>query len=405
MTYDLTAEVKAIGSLNIEGNVIPIEWFKHIRLANNKPDLISIFILSDIIYWYRPTTIRDEQSGRIVGYKKKFKSDLLQKGYKDLEEMFGLSRDQIRDSLQRLEKLGLVKRVFKNITSQGSSISNVMFIKIFPNKIAEISEKKSDIGINPNTCEETPEEVLGNIRRGIRKYPNTYTETTTNTTTENYLSILPKKKTKLSINLQHEGDEIVCEMLKIWNEVIEKKFGREIKTTVKRKLALKSRLKEFFTNDVNSWKEFCKNILKSKFLMGEVKDFRVSLDWILKEDNMLKVIEGTYHREGEVDNLNKHVAQETNPEIKTQEIIESIQNSKNPIIWKKIMIDVLHKVGIPTYNSWFKKNEFSYYKNGILEIKSFSKFGADYINQHFSDVLKKICIEKVQGFKELIIKY
>ncbi len=84
MTYDLTSEVKTIGTINFEGNIIPIEWLTHIRLPNNKPDLISIFLLSDIVYWYRPTTLRDEISGKITGYKKKFKSDLLQKGYKDL---------------------------------------------------------------------------------------------------------------------------------------------------------------------------------------------------------------------------------------------------------------------------------------------------------------------------------
>ena len=105
MTYDLTDEVKAIGSLNFEGNIIPIEWLNHVRLPNNKPDLVSIFLLSDIIYWYRPTTIRDEFSGSIIGYKKKFKSDLLQKGYNDLEDLFGLTKAQIKKSLQRLEKL------------------------------------------------------------------------------------------------------------------------------------------------------------------------------------------------------------------------------------------------------------------------------------------------------------
>lgn len=197
MTYDLTTEVSAIGSLNFEGNIIPIEWFKHIRLPNNKPDLISIFILSDIIYWYRPITIRDELSGRIISYRKKFKSDLLQKGYKDLEEMFGLSRDQIRDSLQRLEKLELIKRIFRNINSQGVSLANVMFIQIFPNKIAEISEKKVSIGINPNTSQEISEGVLGNIRIGVGINPNTYTETTTEITTNNSLSKAKEENYKL----------------------------------------------------------------------------------------------------------------------------------------------------------------------------------------------------------------
>lgn len=153
MTYDLTDEVRDIGSLNFEGNIIPIEWFSHIRLPNNKPDVVSIILLSDIVYWYRPTTVRDELSGKVITYKKKFKADLLQKGYKDLESFFGFSKDQIKDSLQRLEKLNLIKRNFRNINAQGSSLANVMFIQIFPSNIAKITEKSFNMGIYPLTPE------------------------------------------------------------------------------------------------------------------------------------------------------------------------------------------------------------------------------------------------------------
>lgn len=400
MTYDLTAEVSTIGSLNFEGNIIPIEWFKHIRLPNNKPDLISIFILSDIIYWYRPTTIRDECSGRIIGYRKKFKSDLLQKGYKDLEEMFGLSRDQIKDSLQRLEKLKLVKRVFRNINSQGTCLTNVMFIQIFPNKIAEISEKKSDAGINPHTYGEISSEVRGNILTPIGIYPHTYTETTTEITTNNSLSLDSEERMINSNNYQKKKDERECEMLKIWNEVVEKNFGREIKITSKRKTALQNRLKEFFDDNIDSWKVFCQNILTSKFLMGEIKDFRVSLDWILKEESMIKVIEGNYHRGGDSKAFN-----DTDPKSKEQVILVEIQESDTPHFWKEIMKTLLEEKGEAVFSAWFKKIEFSSFNEGVLYMNAFSKFAATWItDKYFSDIIR-ICKKEISGFKELKITY
>lgn len=398
MEYDLTNEVKVIGSLNFEGNIVPLEWFKRIKLDNNKPDLISIFILSDIIYWYRPTTIRDEQSGRIIGYRKKFKSDLLQKSYKDLEEMFGLSRDQIKDSLQRLEKLKLIKRVFRNINSQGTCLTNVMFIQIFPNKIAEISEKKADAGINPHTYGEISSEVRGNILTPIGIYPHTYTKTTTETTTNNTLSPKLKKKTTSSNNHQEEIGERENEMLKIWNEVIEKHFGREIKITSKRKTALQHRLKEFFNNDISLWKEFCQNILTSKFLMGEIKDFRVSLDWILNEDNMIKVIEGNYHRGGDSKALN-----DSDPKSQEQVMLAEIQESNTPNFWKEIMKTLLEEKGMAVFSSWFKKIEFILYESGVLQIKAFSRFVEAWVTEKYHDDMVKICKAEIQDFKELKI--
>ena len=98
MIYDTTSEVEAIGSLHFEGNIIPMEWFNHIISDSGKPDLVSIMILSDVIYWYRPTILRDESTGKIKSYKKKFKADLLQRSYNDIENLFGFTRSQIKES-------------------------------------------------------------------------------------------------------------------------------------------------------------------------------------------------------------------------------------------------------------------------------------------------------------------
>ena len=66
------------------GNIIPTTWYKTIVRGNQKPYLNAIIILSDVVYWYRPTEVRDEQSGQVEGFKKKFRNDLLQRSYQQI---------------------------------------------------------------------------------------------------------------------------------------------------------------------------------------------------------------------------------------------------------------------------------------------------------------------------------
>ena len=80
----LTKEVEQIAQIEITGNIIPVNWYKTILKDNGKPDIFAIQILSDIVYWYRPTEIRDERTGNIQGYVRKFNGEYLQK---DLQKL------------------------------------------------------------------------------------------------------------------------------------------------------------------------------------------------------------------------------------------------------------------------------------------------------------------------------
>ena len=61
--------VSEIGGLNLKGNVVDHEWFTRITFSNGKPHIVAIMVLSEIVYWYRPTVIRDEINGKVT-YKK-----------------------------------------------------------------------------------------------------------------------------------------------------------------------------------------------------------------------------------------------------------------------------------------------------------------------------------------------
>lgn len=122
--------VDRLSRIQITGNVIPSAWYRTIRKETGKPYLNAIVILSDIVYWYRAAEVRDEGSGQLLGYKKKFKADLLQRSYAQLAEQFGISKRDATNAIVELEKLGVIKRVFRTLTVNGQAVPNVLFLSL-----------------------------------------------------------------------------------------------------------------------------------------------------------------------------------------------------------------------------------------------------------------------------------
>lgn len=139
------SKVDAMAAMHLTGNIIPQIWYKNILRENGKPDLLAIIILADICYWYRPTELRDERTGQFLGYAKKFKDkDLLQRSYAQFADMFGESKRSITDAIVRLEKLGVIRRVFRTLDIGGMRYNNVLFIDLFPEKLYQITYPELD---------------------------------------------------------------------------------------------------------------------------------------------------------------------------------------------------------------------------------------------------------------------
>lgn len=116
--------------LNISGNVIPQIWYRTIIRESGKPNLTAIIILADIVYWYKPTELRDENTGQVVAVKKKFKADLLQRSYQQISEQFGISKKEATNAIIFLEKLGVVKRIFRTVNINGLVVNNVLYLEL-----------------------------------------------------------------------------------------------------------------------------------------------------------------------------------------------------------------------------------------------------------------------------------
>ncbi len=121
----------------LPGNIIPHAWYSEIVTETGKPDLNAIPILSEIVYWYRPS--KDGAS--------KFSGTIWQTSYDHFEQKFGFNKQKIRRAFVRLEELGIIKRELKTIYLYGQKYNNVLFIHLSDKFRYSLSISKS------NNCE------------------------------------------------------------------------------------------------------------------------------------------------------------------------------------------------------------------------------------------------------------
>lgn len=133
----LTPDGRLIDEIDFRGNIVCHAWFSHIKTDAGKADTIGCVILSEIIYWYRGADV--VENGKMIGRKRKFDADLLQKSYGDFVEQFGFTKKQVKDAFDRLQKAGLIERVWRTIKVRGMNLPNVLFIRVVPDKIRAIS--------------------------------------------------------------------------------------------------------------------------------------------------------------------------------------------------------------------------------------------------------------------------
>ena len=143
--------VDAVGQLKYAGNLIPNSWYGKITLQSGKSDLVAIVILAEIVYWYRPTEIKENATGMIM-WKKKFRKDYLQKSIRELADKFSLSYEQVKNALNRLAHNGYIIKHTRNEIINGMKYGNVLYIELVPDMLVKLM------------CEEVPEDKFENER-------------------------------------------------------------------------------------------------------------------------------------------------------------------------------------------------------------------------------------------------
>jgi hypothetical protein len=94
-------------------------------------------------------------SGALIGYRKKFAENLLQRSPKDFAKTLNATERCVRESMRLLEDLGLIQVINKPVTTRFGTQPNVMHIDINPEAIAAITYRP-----NPRQEAVTPEKPL-----------------------------------------------------------------------------------------------------------------------------------------------------------------------------------------------------------------------------------------------------
>ena len=149
--------VDKLGRLAISGDVKPRIWQKTIVNENGKPQRLAMDILAEIVYWYRPVEVRDERTGDVLGWKKKFNGKMLQKGIQYFSDTYGESDKTIRRTLDFLEKLGVIKKHYASVhLKTGTVTGKILFIELITDRLYELTYPQKDQIVNKESV--LPEE-------------------------------------------------------------------------------------------------------------------------------------------------------------------------------------------------------------------------------------------------------
>lgn len=333
--------VDKMANISFRGDVVPSTWYSTFKDEKGKINAMALLMLANIVYWYRPTIIRDENGEVFV---KRFKSDLLQRSYNEFCDMFSIGRMTATRNLIYLEEHKVIERVFRDVeTESGQILYNTMFIKLnfdelmkktfpeedddFPNneneKISDdLNFAESDIQQEKIAVDESvdnkqstlpKESVVGppikNDRRGPNKFDRrgpikndrTYTENTHTNITHTDISfssyninnnIINKAANKKTINNE------IKEIINSWNQEMDKTNGQKIIVATKNIQNTISNTLEVYSKD---------QIQKAISLIAEsnyLKNYAggVKFDWFFNPDNLAKVLNGNYR------DINNHKA-------------------------------------------------------------------------------------------------
>jgi len=213
---------------------------------------------------------------------------------------------------------------------------------------------------------------------GVKLIPS-YTETTTETTHTHTPPNLTSKSNGVkpeSVCVENDLNlELEKEMLEVWNKIVQKKSS-PCSMTPWRSKKLLTCLEKHFSEDLEQWRKFCKHIAENSFLMGRGQQgWYINLDWILKLENLTKVLEGVY-------DASQSQTCKT-PEISLEQIYAEIDQSKSAPLWNSVCKNLARTLGPPTFKSWIGQLVPKCLEGKSVEIQAPTRFIKNWVSQNF----------------------
>ena len=214
-----------------------------------------------------------------------------------------------------------LRKLQKDLIAIGRNLP-LVYLKAFscflqeeaPSQPAENSDLQSNVRNLHSNVENFHSDV-----KNLHSY--TYTENTTEITNREHT-----QRTRA-----REEKDFFEEVLEIWNAYVSQEGLPPAHLTDERRRRIYSLFPLYFENDLTQWKQFCYRVASSPFLMGQgPRKWRVSLDWILVEENLIKVLEGNFD---DPKGLEHKLTTQSNAE-KTKEISTILASIKD-LMWRE----------------------------------------------------------------------
>jgi len=166
----------------------------------------------------------------------------------------------------------------------------------------------------------------------------------------------------------------IGELLSLWNRmVVPKVQSSKIWINEKRLNHLRMIFNDHFENDIDQWFLYCEKIIASPYLMGgNDQGFKVSFEWAIEPENIIKILEGC---------LSVH-SKEKKKEESLDEFLESIDPQ-----WCLVCEDLIDHFGKLIFESWFKGIQLDGLTDNTARLVVPSVFIKDYIKQHYEEML------------------
>lgn len=291
---------------------------------------------------------------------RKYLKILVEDGW--MEEKRNLERKWDQTSHFRLN----LKRIHDALLSLGYSLSGFerdLFHSDLINEGKEEGESEVALKNLMPTLENLPEEeknltsMLNNLTPKLENFPSkeriltpklrnlnayTYTENTHKNTNKDHTQETRVCEKKFSDSKKSEANKSIAqEMLDLWESHIvqtlfPKKWQGTIRLTKARENQLESLFAFYFRNDIRLWERFCLRIKAVPFLMGEnPSGWHVTLDWVLCEENLNKILEGNFDASCRIEDENSQACSSHKLTSLQNDQKDAILASIKDPVWKK----------------------------------------------------------------------
>ncbi len=255
-------------------------------------------------------------------------------------------------------------------------------------------EKRGGASLNNHSRNETNNHSYGGTIGGKNK--NSFTVITSSS------SVTKSEVQKADVF--SESKKIAEEMKKIWMEEVGLQEGSYLSQPLVSWMS--KSYQETFNNSLDLWRQYCRQIASSKFLMGEKEkiNFKAKLSWAIKHETFERIQAGDFTLGDRVVVLSKGQQQKEDEKAIQETRQEFLELPRHPS-WIKACLLLTERVGGYAAKA-LKELDLSKLckddSNGhTVELKATNRFYKDYVQKKYHKEIQR-ALEEINGTK---IKY